>query len=525
MFFLKAKSIKHKAKIKTQKCFAFLRTCHLSSVSAVGFAETSPVTCHPSREARGNFMLQALLAISLVIAFMPMLARKMSGRQHDAQMAASAAQIESAATAAREFIRDNSDNLSYGVRTYDSDKMVDLLEPYGLPLGFMPRTPLGQKISITITKNETETIAFIVTGGGKLRPIDRAELAMRIGFWAAETTDGGKTLIGATGGWTLNSAEFGIKPKEDAIWVRVPANTEFSELLSRKSKKIEDNKFHTNLLMGGRSIRNVRDIFAREGGFKSVLAGDFVLSGIDDGRKMKNKFGKIDARRATFGSAHGDALNITKGDLIAKYLSATSISEYGDVGNLESDFISVHEFSMAAGRSGFAGPAKWEIRGNAILENVTMTVERMEISGFINATRGQDVFIESDTFTHSLKSGIETGTVAATNLTLRDQTSAALLGGGTGPAILDIRPAGVSVLPDALVEGINNDAILIPISADDNYGNMQSCKAVIESLSGMHAKYDSRSLSQNIVCRYVFLQRLEQRIDLKKCLMEGKSKC
>ena len=92
------------------------------------------------------------------------------------------------------------------------------------------------------------------------------------------------------------------------------------------------------------------------------------------------------------------------------------------------------------------------------------------------------------------------------------------------PVIIDIRPAGVSVLPDANVDGINNDSIAIIMRADDDSGATTNCRNVIGSIGGEES-YNNNSLAQNIVCRYIFWQRLEQRIDLKKCLLEGNSKC
>ncbi|MCL1902072.1 MAG: hypothetical protein FWG18_00400 [Alphaproteobacteria bacterium] len=465
-------------------------------------------------------MLQALLALSIIIAFMPFLVRKMSGAELSAKMAATTAQIESASRAASEYIRDNSDQLPYGVALFEHDKFVDALEPYGLPLGFVARTPFEQNISMVTIKNEEEAIAFIAIAPGKMSHAARAELSVRIGFWASEFDAEDKVLRGATAGWVLEPDAFGWKPNQNAIYVRASGASEFSEMLARRARNINDNKFHTDLNMGGYDIRAANNIAAREGNFKNVLAGDFVLSGIEDGRKMRNRFGELNIRRATF----NESLNVTKGVLNVKNLSTPTIAKYGEPPNLNTDTLSVYDFTMAAGRTAFAGPLVWDIRENAVLENVTLDTERLEVSGFINAARGQDVFIDEYEFTYSAKSGIEADYIAATNLTLRDQTSSALLAGGTGPVIIDIRLSGVTVLPDAEIADINNDGILIISSIDDASGATTGCRNIIGNLGASYT-YNSKSLSQNIVCRYVFWQRLERRIDLKKCLLEGKSGC
>ena len=123
---------------------------------------------------------------------------------------------------------------------------------------------------------------------------------------------------------------------------------------------------------------------------------------------------------------------------------------------------------------------------------------------------------------YSSKSGIETGVLYTSNITLRDQTSNALNDGQSGAVILDIRPAGTTMLPDALVSDINNDAFEIIASPNLDDGNLEKCKDIIEKFDGV---YNKQSLTQYIICQYVFWQRLEKRIDIKQCLIAGRSDC
>ena len=57
--------------------------------------------------------------------------------------------------------------------------------------------------------------------------------------------------------------------------------------------------------------------------------------------------------------------------------------------------------------------------------------------------------------------------------------------------------------------------------ADDN-GETVTCQSVI---TGLGYTYNQKSLSQNIICQYVFWQRLENRIDIKQCLINGGGNC
>ena len=60
---------------------------------------------------RGNFLLQALLALTLVFAFMPFFAKKLSSRDEAAQMYAATEQIETAYNAARIYLREQKEKL------------------------------------------------------------------------------------------------------------------------------------------------------------------------------------------------------------------------------------------------------------------------------------------------------------------------------------------------------------------------------------------------------------------------------
>ncbi|MBR4859939.1 MAG: hypothetical protein IKV10_01415, partial [Alphaproteobacteria bacterium] len=108
------------------------------------------------RKQSGNFLVQALLALTLIFAFIPFVASQLAARNVDAQMFASTRQINNAATAARIFIRENARHLSYGQTIIAGDDFADVLEPYGLPLGFVPRTALGQDMVFVINKTPVD---------------------------------------------------------------------------------------------------------------------------------------------------------------------------------------------------------------------------------------------------------------------------------------------------------------------------------------------------------------------------------
>lgn len=445
----------------------------------------------------GNFLLQALLALALIIAFMPFFTQKLLTRDRDSQMYATSSQIETAQTAARIYLRENLNKLSYNTTTISGDAFADTLEPYGLPLGFVPQTTFGQRISLVINKSDTDIFSYLQLSGGNLTNLQRAELVKRIGFYASEG-DGN-------------------------IYVIIPLDEIFSDVVRRNEKNVDDNGFLSDLDMGEFGLEKGGSLFARNGEFETYQTNVLSLHGTEDGRKIRSKIDNLTAVKTVFQSRNGEtALSVTRGVLNADTLSAKTISNFGDTGNITIDNASVFDFSMTAGRTSFTGPAKWEVRGNVITDNINFSVERLEISSFINASRGQDVFISEEDLEYNTRSGIEVGIMRAANITLRDQTSSALLNGRNGAIVLDIRPAGTSVLPDVLLDTLTNDRMTIIATPNDADGKTVDCKSIINGLNGT---FNAKSLSQNIICQYVFWQRLEKRIDIKKCMLEGRSDC
>ena len=445
---------------------------------------------------RGNFLLQSLLALTLVFAFMPFFANKLSLRDNAAQMYAATEQIEMAYAAARIYLREEKENLPYKKQELAKDKFVEILESYGLPLGFVPQTSFKQNISLVIDKNDEGIIGYIKVDGAGLSKMQLAELTRRIGFYA--------------------------KLEGNNINVYIPMDEMYSDIVSKKETD-ENVGFLSELNMGENNIDKTGVLFARNGEFESGQFNTLVLYGVEEGRNAKNKISDIYANKTVFQSADGGAaLTLSRGELNVNDLSLRTIAKYGTAGGFESNSASVYDFSMSEGRTGFAGPAEWLVRGSVRADNFSFTVDRLDIGSYIDASRGQDVFIDPDSLQYSTKTGVDVKNIYASNITLRDQTSYGLLNGQSGAALIDIRPAGTSVLPDVYIDSIDNDAFEIIADPKDASDKTVSCQEIITSLDGV---YNRRSLAQNIICQYVFWQRLETRINIKQCLQSGRNDC
>ncbi|MBP5485273.1 MAG: hypothetical protein J6Y07_01015 [Alphaproteobacteria bacterium] len=450
---------------------------------------------------RGSFLIQALLSLTLVFVFMPFLARRLATRDVSAQMYSATRQIDTVRTAAKIYIEENASHIQYDETKVSGDKLVDLLEPYGLPIGFVPRTAFGQDITLIINKDDKEISALIRISGGKVGTMQRAELARRIGFYAIfdpEDTDG-------------------------YIDVGIHLGEVYSDIIRRNDGNVSASGFLTDLDMGEHGISNVANIFARRAKFNVGESITLSITGSENGRKERNLIDTLNTNKTVFQSASGEAaLSLTRGTLKVGSLVARTISKFGDGGNMTVEDADIVSFDMSAGRANFVGPAKWSVGGSLVSSRMTFNVERLDVGSFINTSRGQDVFIDAETLTYSNASGIDVNSIYAGNITLREQTSSSIAHGGDGTTLLDIRPSGTSLLPDALVDTINNDAFEILANPAQDDDGITDCSSVISSIG---SSYNAKSLAQYIICQYVFWQRLETRIDIKQCLIEGGSNC
>ena len=448
------------------------------------------------KNQHGNFLLQALLALTLVFAFMPFFANKLSSRDNAAQMYASSEQIETVYNVAKIYLYEEKDKLPYQKQILSGNLLTDTLENYGLPIGFVPQTALKQQISLVIDKNQDGIACYIKVTGGNLSKMQTAELARRIGFYASV--------------------------KGSDIEVDIPINIMYSDIVSKKETG-ENIGFLSELDMNDNNIDKAGILYARNGEFESAQMNTLSLFGIESGRDKKNMISDIYANKTVFQTSDSSAaLALSRGELNVSDLSLRTISRFGIMGGFESNVASVYEFSMAEGKTGFVGPSDWLIRGSVTSDNFSFITDRLDIGAYLDASRGQDVYIDSDTLQYNSKMGVNVKNIYAANISLRDQTSYGLLNGLTGPLLIDIRPAGTSVLPDVNVDTINNDFFKIIADPKDTDGKTISCRDVISELKGT---YNSKSLAQNIICQYVFWQRLESRINIKQCLNEGRNDC
>ena len=255
-------------------------------------------------------------------------------------------------------------------------------------------------------KNESEILSLIILHNGDLSEVKRRELISRIGPNAATSDKDG--VLQGVGGWNKNLKDYGIKPDISAIYVLVSTDDDFSELVRRKTDDPDRSKFYTDLNMGNFSIKNITSLVSKNADLNNGNFNTLSIVGSSDNRRFKNKINYLTSDRAVFQSNNGDnPLNIYRGNLKTNSLSGRYLFKYGLPGYVYVNTALINSLSMSVGRTGFYGMYDWNVHSDVILNNISIDTEHIEINGFINASRGQDVFIDEYELTYATKSGIE----------------------------------------------------------------------------------------------------------------------
>lgn len=425
---------------------------------------------------KGNFLLQTLLALSLITAFMPFFTNKIISRDKTIKIVALVNQIDSIELASRRYIKENINNFEFKTYLLSGNDFIDIMESYGMPLGFIPKTNFNQDISLLIKKDD-DISAYLKLSGGNLNNLERSQLK--------------------------NSISNQYKEKENGdIYITIPIDEEYSDIVNKVEKN--NSFFMSDLNMGEFSIENIKNIIT-ENIETSTLESNLIKILNLDKNSLLNK---IQTNIAIFKNKNGKSpLNIIQGTLNIDNLNTVSISKYGDSGNLTARNISTFELSMEPEKTSFSIPLNTYIKGNLISNNINYKINKLIIKSSLSV-------INKPTFEDykniDKKYGIDAEIISTSNITLRKQTSSYLKNNSNAEILFDIRPSSVSFMKDINITTINNDFKVI-----QNNGNIYStehCSSVIKKLN---INYNNNSLSQNIICQYIFWRNLEERINIK----------
>jgi hypothetical protein len=433
------------------------------------------------REGRGSFLTQALLAIALIAAVMPLIARRIASRQNDVIVTATVVQISDITNAAASYVSANATNVPFGATVVSGIDLSDILAEYGDGAIVSLHTPLRQDISLVLLRDNDEKLFLIQLSDGDLSGVRKMDLMRRIGFFAASAEN--NVLNSPAGGWREDANRFGYNLSPKSIYIKLPGGPEFSEYLRKFAAPGTDNKFYTDLDMGGFDIKNSKDVSTDAFDSKSLTAIAVNISG---------------------------AMNYKN----AEYADAVFRNNLSMSGNMTSQ--KAHVGRIDASGNIDAGNARMELLQT---DSISASFLKAGNGDFARSVSAKNLEASS-----IATSGVSVDRIEASHITIRDARFDNLSRGSAGAMIFDLRLSGASIMPDLILESLDADAIRILRDPSADNDMTRKCGDLIAEFMP-RAKYDKRSLSQNIACQYVFWRNLERRIDIKKCLQDGDSNC
>ena len=341
---------------------------------------------------RGNFLLQTLLALSLITAFMPFFTSKIISRDKTIKIIALVNQIDSIELASRRYIKENINNFEFKTYLLSGNDFIDIMESYGMPLGFIPKTNFNQDISLLIKKDD-DISAYLKLSGGNLNNLEKSQLK--------------------------NSISNQYQEKENGdIYITIPIDEEYSDIVNKVEKN--NSFFMSDLNMGEFSIENIKNIITENIETSSLESNLMKILNLDKNSLLD----KIQTNVAIFKNKNGKSpLNIIQGTLNIDNLNTVSISKYGDSGNLTARNISAFELSMEPEKTSFSIPLNTYIKGNLISNNINYKIDKLIIKSSLSV-------INKPTFEDykniDKKYGIDAEIISTSNITLRKQTSSYL---------------------------------------------------------------------------------------------------
>lgn len=484
----------------------------------------------------GNFLLQTLLALTLVFSFMPFVAKRLASRDMAAQMYSAKQSIETVYNAARLYLYDKKDSLPYDVTVLESGNLVTELSAYGLPLGFNPVTSLNQDITFEINKKEADPIPCDPVGelgeetcegvAETLTPVIKAYVHVRPNANASLKEYQVAELARMIG--------FFARPDGKNIDLDVPVDVMYTDVVLRKETD-ENVGFLTELDMGGNNIDSVGNLEAENGVFLEGHFSKLYIDGTNSGVTEKIQINKLNAGNFIFDpeartsaalTIIGNELNIGT-DVLPGTADLGTVGKSGSSPKLNAtEQIYAKTFVQPISAGGFTTgeECNWEVGNKFTSTNTELVVsDTAIIAAGLYGTNHEDL--------GELKITDEAGIRVAdelfvNNVTLRDRTIYELAKEDYGHAEMNLYPGGMSSLPDVNISVLN-----LPTKEDIIIDNplaqktvAYGCDTLLEpylDIRSVATDYNKQSLIQAIVCNYVFWERLERRINMKICIMAG----
>lgn len=240
---------------------------------------------------RGNMLLQAGIAMAIVLMMAPAAMDRYAGMQQEKVWSGTASHLSFVAQAGKRYVRDNRDTLLAQVASGPVIITGATLRARGyLPNGFSLTNDSAQTYLLAVAKDPGQAgqlVAFVLTTGGSeipykgLRQIASDTEGMGGYVWAANTA------VGADGGWQAKLSDYGLSGQQGRLAAFLSADVlgtdaaESDRLYRYQVNGRPDlNRMHTAIDMNGNNINGGGTVNAATGAFTGQLsAGADITSG------------------------------------------------------------------------------------------------------------------------------------------------------------------------------------------------------------------------------------------------------
>lgn len=244
----------------------------------------------PRAVHRGNMLLQAGIALAVVLILTPGAIDRYAGMQQEKVWTNTASHLSFVAQAGKRYVRDNRDTLLTKVASAPVVVTGATLRTQGyLPAGFSLTNDSGQTYQLAVAKDPGQSgqlVAFVLTTGGSeipykgLRQIAGDADGMGGYVWPANTA------VGADGGWQAKLSDYGLSGQQGRLAAFLSADAlgtdaEESDRLYRYqvTGRPDLNRMHTAIDMNGNNINSGGTVNAATGAFTGqVTAGGNVAA-------------------------------------------------------------------------------------------------------------------------------------------------------------------------------------------------------------------------------------------------------
>ncbi|MFS7253251.1 shufflon system plasmid conjugative transfer pilus tip adhesin PilV [Rahnella rivi] len=240
---------------------------------------------------RGNMLMQAGIALAIVLYLTPGAIDRYAGWQQDKAWTVTASHLSFVAQAGKRYVRDNRDTLLTQVTGGPVILTGATLRTQGyLPAGFSLTNDSGQTYQLAVAKDPGQAgqlVAFVLTTGGSeipykgLRQIASDTDGMGGYVWPANTA------TGADGGWQAKLSDYGLSGQQGRLAAFLSADAlgtdaDESDRLYRYqvTGRPDLNRMHAAIDMGGNNLNNTATVNAQTGNFSgNVGAANVSASG------------------------------------------------------------------------------------------------------------------------------------------------------------------------------------------------------------------------------------------------------